>query len=272
MEGTLPDIPVRWALFDPRGTTRVLLATEMAVYSTDKLNVSSTVWNSVSNGPINTRVDMLRYRTSDKLVAAVTHGRGLFTSALFALPLPVTLTSLAVTRQSSDAVVRWQTASEQHALRFEGERSVNAVDYQKIGSVAAAGTSTSALTYTLPDATVGLGAYYYRLRQVDTDGTITYSAPVALAAAGSAGTGSVLLSSVYPNPFRADLSVELLEPATGSATLDLVDAQGRRAWAGTVATTRRQLQLKVPAAVAPGTYVLTVRANGQQAHRRVVKE
>jgi len=46
-------------------------------------------------------------------------------------------------------------------------------------------------------------------------------------------------------------------------TLDLVDAQGRRAWAGTVAATGRQLQLKIPATVAPGTYVLTVRANGQ---------
>lgn len=57
--------------------------------------------------------------------------------------------------------------------------------------------------------------------------------------------------------------MELLEPATGSVTLDLVDAQGRRAWAGTVAATGRQLQLKIPATVAPGTYVLTVRANGQ---------
>ena len=272
VEGTLPDMPVRWALFDPRGTTRALLATEMGVYSTDKLNGGSTVWNPTANGPLDVRVDMLRYRPGDKLVAAATHGRGLFTSAMFALPLPVTLTSLAATRQAAGAVVRWQTASEQHALRFEVERSVNAVDYQKIGSVAAAGTSTSALTYTLPDATVGPGAYYYRLRQVDTDGTITYSAPVALAAAGSAGTGNVLLSSVYPNPFRADLSVELLEPAAGSATLDLVDAQGRRAWAGTVAATGRQLQLKIPATVASGTYVLTVRANGQQAHRRVVKE
>ena len=269
-DGTLPDMPVRWALFDPRGTTRALLATEMGVYSTDNLNGSSTVWNPVTNGPLNVRVDMLRYRTSDKLVAAATHGRGLFTSAIFALPLPVTLINLAATRQPAGAVVRWQTASEQHASRFEVERSVNAVDYQKIGSVAAVGTSTNVLTYTLPDATVGFGAYYYRLRQVDTDGAITYSAPVALAAAVT--TGSVMLGSVYPNPFRADLSVELLEPVTGSATLDLVDAQGRRVWAGTVTAIGRQLQLKIPATVAPGTYVLTVRANGQQAHRRVVKE
>ena len=270
VEGTLPDMPVRWALFDPRGATRALLATEMGVYSTDKLNGSSTVWNPTSNGPLNMRVDMLRYRTGDKLVAAATHGRGLFTSGMFALPLPVTLTSLAASRQSPGAVVRWQTASEQHSLRFEVERSVNAVDYQRIGTVAAAGSSSSALTYSLSDATVGLGGYYYRLRQVDTDGTISYSAPVALAAAASAG--NTLLSSVYPNPFRADLRVELTQPATGSVALDLVDTHGRRVWAGSVAAPGRQVQLAIPATVAPGTYVLLVRANGQQVSRRVVKE
>ena len=242
----------------------------MGVYSTDKLTGSSTVWNPTTNGPLNVRVDMLRYRPGDKLVAAATHGRGLFTSAMFALPLPVTLTSLSAARQAAGAVVRWQTASEQHALRFEVERSGNAVDYQKVGSVAAAGTSSSALSYSLPDATAGLGAYYYRLRQVDTDGTATYSAPVALAAAANAA--NALLSSVYPNPFRAGLSVELAQPATGSATLDLTDAQGRRAWAGTVAASGRQLQADIPATVAPGPYVLTVRANGQLARRRVVKE
>ena len=270
VEGNLPDMPVRWALFDPRGTSRALLATEMGVYSTDKLNGPSTVWKPTVNGPLNLRVDMLRYRAGDKTVAAATHGRGLFTSAMFALPLPVTLVSLSAARQTSGAVVRWQTASEQRSQRFDVERSANAVDYQKVGSVAAAGNSSSALSYAYTDAAAGLGAYYYRLRQVDTDGTAVYSAPVVLAAALSAA--NALLSSVYPVPFRAELNVELTQPATGNAALDLVDAQGRRAWKGTVFTTGRQLQLTIPATVAPGTYVLTVRANGQLASRRVVKE
>ena len=270
VEGTLPDMPVRWALFDPRGTARALLATEMGVYSTDKLNGSSTVWNPTTNGPLNVRVDMLRYRSGDKMVAAATHGRGLFTSAMFALPLPVTLTSLVASREAAAALVRWQTASEQHALRFDVERSANAVDYQKVGSVAAAGNSSSALSYVFSDAAAGPGVCYYRLRQVDTDGAVTYSAPVRLAAAASAS--HALVGSLYPNPFRASLNVELLEPASGSVALDLVDARGRRVWMGTVAAAGRQLQLSIPAAVAPGPYVLTVRANGQLAHRRVMKE
>jgi len=91
VEGALPDMPVRWALFDPRNTTRALLATEMGIYSTDLLNGSATVWMPASIGLVNTRVDMLRYRPGDQLVGAATHGRGLYTSDVFvAGPLATT--------------------------------------------------------------------------------------------------------------------------------------------------------------------------------------
>ena len=272
VEGNLPDMPVRWALFDPRNTTRAILATEMGVYTTVLLNGASTAWSVVSNGPVNLRVDMLRYRPGDKLVAAATHGRGLFTSVIFdpSTPLPVTLTSLTATREAKVAQVRWQTASEQKALRFEVERSSNAVDFQRVGSVAAVGTSTSLQTYSLPDPTAGAAAYYYRLKQVDTDGTFNYSPAVALAALPT-GSGTVL-SSVYPNPFATELNLELSDAPTGSVALTMVDTQGRRVWATTAKANSRQLRVEVASSLARGTYLLTVQANGQQATRRVVKE
>ena len=83
VEGLLPDMPVRWALLDPHNPTRAMLATEMGVYSTELLSGSATVWTPASSGLAYTRVDMLRYRPGDQLVAAATHGRGLFTSDVF---------------------------------------------------------------------------------------------------------------------------------------------------------------------------------------------
>ena len=71
-------MPVRWVLFDPRNPTRALLATEMDVYSTELLNASATVWTTACSGLVYTRVDMLRYRPSEQLVAAATHGRDVF--------------------------------------------------------------------------------------------------------------------------------------------------------------------------------------------------
>ncbi|WP_046242500.1 T9SS type A sorting domain-containing protein [Hymenobacter terrenus] len=97
VEGSLPDMPVRWALFDPSNTARALLATEMGVYSTELLNGTRTVWAPASNGPINTRVDMLRYRAGDQLVVAATHGRGLFTTDVLAsVPLAAKPAALAL--------------------------------------------------------------------------------------------------------------------------------------------------------------------------------
>ncbi|MBO0360913.1 T9SS type A sorting domain-containing protein [Hymenobacter sp. BT186] len=80
VEGNLPDMPIRWALFDPTDGTRVLLATELGVWGTDNLSAGTVSWIPVNNGLANVRVDMLRMRTSDKQVAAATHGRGLYTT------------------------------------------------------------------------------------------------------------------------------------------------------------------------------------------------
>ena len=84
VEGNLPDMPVRWALFNPTNNLQALLATELGVWSTDLLNGASTNWASSNSGLANVRVDMLQIRSSDNLVAAATHGRGLFTSDVFA--------------------------------------------------------------------------------------------------------------------------------------------------------------------------------------------
>jgi hypothetical protein len=89
IEGNLPDIPVRWGMFVPAsasidGTTPggILLSTEVGVWSTVTPSGTATVWTPQNNGLPNVRTDMLRYRGSDGLLAAATHGRGLFTTNL----------------------------------------------------------------------------------------------------------------------------------------------------------------------------------------------
>lgn len=83
-EGNLPDIPVRWGIFNPENTNEVLLATELGVWSTDEFNTGSPTWEPSNSGLASVRTDMLKYRSADKLVAAATHGRGVFTSSVFA--------------------------------------------------------------------------------------------------------------------------------------------------------------------------------------------
>ncbi len=82
-EGDLPDMPVRWALFNPNNRNEVLLATEVGVWASTNFGDASPNWTSSVSGLANVRTDMLLIRPSDHEVLAVTHGRGLFTSNAF---------------------------------------------------------------------------------------------------------------------------------------------------------------------------------------------
>ena len=84
VEGNLPDMPIRWAIFSPWGGDSALLATELGVWSTTNLNSGGTTdWAVTNTGLANCRVDMLQFRESDSLLLAATHGRGVFTTSYF---------------------------------------------------------------------------------------------------------------------------------------------------------------------------------------------
>jgi len=80
VEGNLPDMPVRWGLFNPRDYDIALLATELGTWLTYDLSASPVVWRPANDGLANVRTDMLQLRQSDYTLVAATHGRGLFTS------------------------------------------------------------------------------------------------------------------------------------------------------------------------------------------------
>lgn len=86
IEGNLPDMPIRWALFNPNKNWQMMLATELGVWTTDSIRGSTTNWQPSNSGFANVRTDMLKMRGFDKQVVAATHGRGMFTSNVFMPP------------------------------------------------------------------------------------------------------------------------------------------------------------------------------------------
>jgi hypothetical protein len=81
-DGDLPDMPVRWVIFDPRNSDWAIIATELGVWSTDNLNGALTDWEPTNTNLANVRTDHLQYRASDRVLAAATHGRGLYTATI----------------------------------------------------------------------------------------------------------------------------------------------------------------------------------------------
>ncbi|MEI7897117.1 MAG: T9SS type A sorting domain-containing protein [bacterium] len=80
IEGNLPDMPIRWALYHPQNNRQAMVATETGVWECVSLTQSPVVWRPVTSGMANVRVDMLQVRKSDNTVLAASHGRGIFTT------------------------------------------------------------------------------------------------------------------------------------------------------------------------------------------------
>jgi hypothetical protein len=93
-----------------------------------------------------------------------------------AISLPVTWAGFSVRAEGASAVLDWQTATEINNSHFEVERSRDARAWDTIGQVAAkAADAQPRRQYQFIDAAPGKGIRYYRLRQVDIDGTTDYS-------------------------------------------------------------------------------------------------
>ena len=81
IDGNLPDMPVRWAVFDPSHDDQLYIATATGVFHTGAVNGSSTVWTPETGVPT-VRTDMLKVRLSDNTLLAATYGRGMFTAVI----------------------------------------------------------------------------------------------------------------------------------------------------------------------------------------------
>ena len=146
----------------------------------------------------------------------------------------------------------WATASEVGSARFEVQRSLDGAGFVAIGTVAAAGTTAATHTYGLTDAALPTGAavLYYRLRQVDLDGTFSYS-PVRVVAL--AGAGLVL----FPNPAPGHQAT--LGGAAPGQAVQVYDAVGQLVLTATT-DAGGTAALPLPAGLLGGVYVVRVGA------------
>ena len=108
--------------------------------------------------------------------------------------MPVELTRFDATAKAQGVNLTWATATEKNNDRFEIQRSATGDEYTTIGTVKGQGSTTMAHDYNFLDSHALAGTSYYRLRQVDTDGTFSFSPVVAVQT--EASTKAML----YPNP------------------------------------------------------------------------
>jgi hypothetical protein len=184
-------------------------------------------------------------------------------------PLPVVLTSFTGQAGATGNVLRWTTASETNSDHFEVERSLDGQEFVKIGQLAAAGTTSATHSYVFNDA-AATATSYYRLRQVDFDGTTSYS-PVVTLAAASAATATAAKPVAYPTIFTNELSVALPGAEAQAATVALLTADGRPVYSRTMQLgTAPQALAELPT-LASGMYFVRIATAAGTTTQRVVR-
>lgn len=182
-------------------------------------------------------------------------------------PLPARLLSFqAETYGEGRALLTWQTALEQNLSHFEVEKSLNGLDFKRIGSIEARGESLSEVNYQFIDENFREAAYY-RLRQLDQDGSINYSQTRFLDLNGEESANW----QVYPNPFLNELHISLGNPES-IVNLALYDAQGKLIWQGKgkQSVLQNLINQRTPY-LAKGSYILRLYQQSQQQSFKLLK-
>ncbi len=132
-------------------------------------------------------------------------------------PLPLLLVNFTATKETTSALLAWETANEKNCDYFGIERSADAKTWAAVGSTTADGS----LTYRFKDALPVNGANYYRLKIMDLDGSYAYSPVRSLSF--SNGTKADVVS-LYPNPAKATVTINGLE---AGATITILSMNGQ---------------------------------------------
>ena len=147
------------------------------------------------------------------------------TNNVVCVALPVELLDFRVKVVSSQKVLLdWETATESNNDFFVVERSGDNLQFEKLLQVAGAGTTMDPQQYATQDVAPLQGDNYYRLKQVDYDGSFSYSEIRHVRFKVRELAAEV---RVYPNPTSAFLTIRFLETLPDKGQMELYDIQGR---------------------------------------------
>jgi len=137
--------------------------------------------------------------------------------------VPVELTLFTATVIENSVTLNWMTATELNNQGFEIEKQVGN-QWEKIGYVPGFGTTTEPKSYSFSDNNITTGTYFYRLKQIDYDGSYEYSNKVEVVV--DLTPTEFALYQNYPNPFNPATTIKYGVPVTGNVKLAVYNLIG----------------------------------------------
>lgn len=188
-------------------------------------------------------------------------------------PLPVSMLSFTANELKGNVLLHWSTANELNNKGFEIERSVNGKDFELIDFVNGMGNTRNISNYKFIDYNAfnltGVQTLYYRLRQMDFNGTYAYTNIVSVNLNDALNEGVV----VYPNPFSTDLGIEINSVDNGDAAILVTDINGKLISSENIQVNagKQFHSLKSLDMLSNGIYFVTLNQGNKTYHVKVTK-
>ena len=188
-------------------------------------------------------------------------------------PLPVELTSFEVEPTNNRVHLSWETASETNNKQFKVQRRTGEQAFETIGEVEGAGTTYEPQSYQFYDGNPSEGTNYYRLKQVDFDGSHEFSAIKAVNFEGSDRSIDLALKQVSPNPFQREIQVVYTLPSAKAAQLRLRNVSGEVVdeWTQSGNRGKNAYTARPPQGLSKGTYILSLITDQNRVTRKLIK-
>jgi hypothetical protein len=131
--------------------------------------------------------------------------------------VPVELAFFHAMDTDGKVILEWVTATETNNFGFEIQRKkLDNDNWKVIGTVEGKGTTTTPHKYSFTDQSIDIGSYYYRLKQIDFDGSFEFSDEIQVEVKPPK---TFSLYQNYPNPFNPATIIRYRIPRLEQATI-----------------------------------------------------
>ncbi|MCO6472917.1 MAG: S8 family serine peptidase [Melioribacteraceae bacterium] len=138
--------------------------------------------------------------------------------------VPVELSNFSADINENNVLIKWKTITETNNQGFSIERKTNSLDWNEIIFIDGKGNSSEHVEYNYIDKNLEIGKYSYRLKQLDLDGSFTYSNVIE---AEITAPDKFELYQNYPNPFNPVTQIKFTIPEEADVKINLYDITGR---------------------------------------------
>ena len=180
-------------------------------------------------------------------------------------PLPVVLLDFTANCNKDNIEIEWTTVSEIDNDYFVIEKSLNAINFHEVAQIEGVGNSNSKQNYKWTDLELSNKTNYYRLKQVDFDGTIIYHKIISTECQ-SQSSNPELTVKLYPNPAEKQLNIILNNTDCNNCKVDFINTTGQVVLSADLSTETNIDISNLP----KGIYLVVVKAEDEVFKEKVI--